>query len=92
MALNLGPLVIIKVTSVYTDSGDDWPGTCQSGKEQSPIDFPDRTSAILSSGMPKTSQQLYQRPHLGPSSPVGDGLSDNCDTYGRRRHAEQASQ
>ncbi|CAL8468222.1 g7761 [Coccomyxa elongata] len=31
----------------YADSGDDWPGTCQSGKEQSPIDFPDRTSVTL---------------------------------------------
>ncbi|BDA43798.1 probable carbonic anhydrase [Coccomyxa sp. Obi] len=31
----------------YADSGDDWPGTCQSGKQQSPIDFPDRSSVTL---------------------------------------------
>lgn len=36
---------IRKAAHVVTGNGDDWPGLCQTGQQQSPIDLPEKYSA-----------------------------------------------
>ena len=36
---------VLKFNALGAGSGDDWTGECKTGKEQSPIDLPEKDSA-----------------------------------------------